>query len=129
MRSADPTGRMRGRSSLASRGPAVRLWCAAVSESAPSRAYARYVLGLLFVVNVANFVARQILSIVLEPIKRDLGVSDTAMGFLTGIAFALFYTVAGIPIARLADRGSRRSVIAAGLAVWSAMTAVSGLVR
>src|SRR5215470_9473272 len=94
--------------------------------SAPARtsqAYARYVLGLLFVVFVFNFVDRQILSILLEPIKTDLGVSDTAMGFLTGIAFALFYTVAGIPIARLADHGTRRTIIAVGLAVWSGMTA------
>jgi MFS family permease len=95
--------------------------------SSPS--YARYVLGLLFVVYVFNFIDRQILAILLEPIKADLGVSDTAMGFLTGIAFALFYTVAGIPIARLADRSSRRTVIAVGLALWSAMTAASGLAR
>ncbi len=94
-----------------------------------SPSYARYVLGLLFVVYVFNFIDRQILAILLEPIKADLGVSDTAMGFLTGIAFALFYTVAGIPIARLADRSSRRTVIAVGLAVWSAMTAASGLAR
>lgn len=95
----------------------------------PSSAYARYVLGLLFVVNVFNFIDRQILAILLEPIKKDLGVSDSAMGFLTGVAFALFYTAAGIPIARLADRGSRRTVITVGLAIWSAMTAASGLAR
>ena len=98
--------------------------------SAPVRpAAARYVLGLLFVVYVMNFIDRQILAILLDPIKQDLGVSDTAMGLLTGFAFALFYTVAGIPIARLADRGSRRTVIATGLALWSAMTAASGLAR
>lgn len=91
--------------------------------------YARYVLGLLFAVYVMNFVDRQILAILLDPIKQDLGVSDTAMGLLTGFAFAALYTVAGIPIARLADRGSRRTVIATGVAVWSAMTAVSGLAR
>jgi predicted MFS family arabinose efflux permease len=95
----------------------------------PSPAYVRYVLGLLFVVNVFNFIDRQILAILLEPIKEDLGVTDSAMGFLTGIAFALFYTAAGIPIARLADRGSRRTVIAIGLTIWSAMTAASGLAR
>lgn len=99
------------------------------AEAPPSRAYASYVLGLLFVVYVFNFVDRQILSILLEPIKRDLGVSDTAMGFLTGWAFAVFYTFAGIPIARFADRGVRRSVIAAGAALWSAMTALSGLAQ
>jgi MFS family permease len=95
----------------------------------PSPAYARYVLGVLFAVYVVNFIDRQILAILLEPIKADLGVSDTAMGFLTGIAFALFYTVAGIPIARLADRSTRRTVIAVGLAVWSGMTVLSGLAR
>ena len=95
----------------------------------PSPAYARYVLGLLFLVYVVNFVDRQILSILLDPVKQDLGVSDTAMGFLTGFAFATLYTLTGIPVARLADRGSRRSVIAVGLAVWSAMTAASGLAR
>ncbi len=91
--------------------------------------YARYVLGLLVVVYAVNFIDRQLLSILLQPIKEDLGVSDTAMGFLTGIAFALFYTVAGIPIARWADRGVRRSIIAIGLALWSGMTAVSGMAR
>ena len=100
-----------------------------VPARSPSRHYVRYVLGLLFVVNVFNFIDRQILAILLEPIKEDLGVSDSAMGFLTGVAFALFYTAAGIPIARRADRGSRRTVIAVGLAIWSAMTAASGLAR
>jgi len=88
-----------------------------------------YVLGVLFVVYVFNFVDRYILSVLLQPIKEDLGVSDTAMGLLTGFAFALFYTLAGLPIARWADRGTRRSIIALGLAVWSAMTALSGLVQ
>lgn len=94
-----------------------------------SPAYANYVLGLLFVVYVFNFIDRQILSILLEAIKKDLDASDTQMGILSGLAFALFYTFAGIPIARWADRGTRRSIIALGLGVWSAMTAVSGLAR
>ncbi len=91
--------------------------------------YANYVLGLLVLVYVFNFIDRQILSIMLEPIKQELQVSDTAMGFLSGFAFAVFYTFAGIPIARWADRGSRRTIIALGLGVWSAMTAASGLAR
>ena len=95
----------------------------------PSRGYANYVLGLLFVVYVSNFIDRQILTILLDPIKADLGVSDTAMGFLTGLAFALFYTFAGIPIARWADHGTRRTIIALGLLAWSAMTVASGLAR
>lgn len=84
------------------------------------------VLTLLFVV---NYVDRQLLAILIEPIKRELGASDTAMGFLSGLAFALFYTTAGVPIARLADRGSRRRVIVWGVVVWSAMTACCGLAR
>jgi predicted MFS family arabinose efflux permease len=92
-----------------------------------TRSAAHYALALLTLVYVFNFVDRQILSILLEPIRRDLGVSDTAMGFLTGPAFALFYTLAGIPIARWADRGVRRDIIAIGLALWSGMTALSGL--
>jgi predicted MFS family arabinose efflux permease len=92
-----------------------------------SSAYSYYVLAVLFVVYVFNFIDRQVLAILLESIKEDLGASDTAMGFLSGFAFALFYTCAGIPIARWADRGSRRSIIALGLGVWSTMTAASGL--
>ena len=94
-----------------------------------SERYAHYVLGVLFVVYVFNFIDRQILAILLQPIKQDLHASDTAMGFLTGFAFAIFYAVAGIPIARFADRRGRSIVIAAGLAVWSAMTAASGLAQ
>ena len=88
--------------------------------------YSNYVLFVLFIVYVFNFVDRQILSILIDPIKADLGASDTQMGFLTGFAFAVFYTVAGIPIARWADHGVRRNLIAIGLTVWSAMTALSG---
>ena len=80
-----------------------------------STRYANYVLGVLVVVYTFNFIDRQILAILLDPIKADLGASDTQMGFLSGLAFALFYTVAGIPIARWADRGVRRTIIAIGL--------------
>jgi MFS family permease len=93
-----------------------------------SPAYARYVLGVLLAVYVMNFVDRQILAIVLDDVKAELAVSDTVMGLLSGLAFSMFYTVAGLPIARLADRGSRRSVVAAGIALWSLMTAACGLV-
>ena len=91
--------------------------------------YAYYVLAVLFVVYVFNFIDRQILSILLQPIKEDLQVSDTAMGFLTGFAFAVFYAIAGLPLARVADRWVRRSLIALSLATWSLMTAASGLAR
>jgi predicted MFS family arabinose efflux permease len=85
-----------------------------------------YVLGVLVVVYTFNFIDRQILSILLEPIKLDLGLSDTQLGLLTGFAFALFYATLGIPIARFADRSNRRNLIAAALVVWSGMTALSG---
>lgn len=95
----------------------------------PTPAYSWYVLSVLVAVYVMNFVDRQILAIVLEDVKAELGVSDTVMGLLSGPAFAMFYTLAGIPIARWADRGSRRFIIALGLTVWSAMTAACGLAR
>ena len=91
--------------------------------------YANYVLGVLFTVYVINFIDRQVLAVFIGPIKDEFGVSDTEMGLLIGFAFALFYTFAGIPIARWADRGNRRSIIAIGLAVWSAMTVACGLTR
>jgi MFS family permease len=91
--------------------------------------YAYYVLAVLFVVYIFNFIDRQILAILLEPIKQDLKISDTALGFLTGFAFAVFYTFAGLPLARIADRWVRRSLIAISLVTWSVMTAVSGLAR
>ena len=101
----------------------------APSLRAPTRAYANYVLGVLVAVYVMNYVDRQLISILIEPIKAEFGASDAQMGILTGFAFAIFYTVAGIPVARLADVWLRRSVIAIGLAVWSGMTALTGLSR
>ena len=91
-----------------------------------SPAYLRYALGLLCVVYVVNFVDRQVLSILLQSIKEDLGLSDLQLGLLSGTAFGLFYATLGIPIARLADRFSRKGVIAVCLALWSAMTALCG---
>src|SRR5262245_28284229 len=94
-----------------------------------SLAYRWYALGLLFVVYVFNFIDRSILSILVQPIKEDLEISDTALGFLGGLAFALFYTALGVPIARLADRGVRRNILTVCLALWSAMTALGGLAQ
>ena len=101
----------------------------AESGGAFSPAYRAYALGLLVVVYIFNFIDRSILGILVEPIKADLEVSDTAMGFLGGIAFAIFYTTLGIPIARMADKGSRRNVLAVCLALWSAATALCGLAQ
>jgi len=87
----------------------------------------RYALFVLTALYVSNFVDRQILSILMEPIKNDLSLTDSQMGFLSGIAFALFYAVLGIPIARYADKGNRNTVIVYSVALWSVMTAVCGL--
>ncbi len=91
----------------------------------------RTTLWLLLVVYIFNFIDRQIVNILAEPIARDLKLSDTQIGLLTGLAFALFYTVLGLPIARYADRPatSRPRLIAVALAVWSGMTALCGLAQ
>ena len=94
-----------------------------------SDAYRRYALGLLLVVYVVNFIDRSIVNILLEPIKREFNPSDTALGFLSGVAFAIFYATLGVPIARWADRGVRRDIIALSLFVWSGMTALCGMAR
>jgi MFS family permease len=94
-----------------------------------SRAYTQYALALLVVVYVFNFIDRTILTILLEDIRTELDLSDTALGFLSGIAFALFYSTLGVPIARWADRGLRTTIIALACFIWSAMTAVTGLAR
>jgi MFS family permease len=82
---------------------------------------------VLTLANVSSFVDRQILSLLTEPIQRDLGLSFTQMGALIGVPFAIFFTLMGLPLARLADSRSRRGVIAAGIALWSVMTAACGL--
>ncbi len=94
-----------------------------------TRSYRRYVLFILTLVYVFNFVDRQILVILQEPIKAELGLSDTQLGLLTGFAFAIFYVVIGIPIARWADVGNRRNIVSLAIVVWSGMTAISGLAQ
>lgn len=89
--------------------------------------YAWYVVVVLMFTYTVAFVDRQILSLLVQPIRRDLGLSDTQIGLLAGFAFALFYSVLGVPIARLADRVNRRYLIAIGVALWSVMTAACGL--
>jgi len=93
----------------------------------PDERYARYVLGVLVLVYVLNFLDRQIPSILAERIKADLHLSDAQLGFLYGTAFAVFYSLFGIPLGRLADVWNRTRLIAIGLGAWSLMTAVSGL--
>ncbi|MCG8442323.1 MAG: MFS transporter, partial [Caulobacterales bacterium] len=89
--------------------------------------YSRYLIAILTIVYTFNFIDRQIIAILSPAIKADLGLSDTQLGFLKGFAFALFYATLGLPIARLADRRNRVTIIAAALALWSAMTALCGL--
>ena len=101
----------------------------ASANSAPTACLRRYVLGILLVVYTFNFIDRQILSILLESIKKDLLLSDQALGFLAGFAFAAFYATLGIPLALWADRGNRRNLITVSLALWSAMTAACGLAQ
>jgi predicted MFS family arabinose efflux permease len=94
-----------------------------------SRKKAYYALVILTIVYSFNFIDRQLLAILQEAIKADLLLSDSQLGLLTGFAFAAFYVTAGIPIARWADRGNRRDIVALSLFVWSFMTTISGLVN
>lgn len=91
--------------------------------------YSWYVLGVLVVVYILNFIDRQILSILAVDIKRDLGLTDGQLGFLGGAAFAVFYALFGVPLGRLADRWHRVRLLTIGLVLWSTMTALSGLAR
>lgn len=89
----------------------------------------RYTMVVLAIVYMFNFVDRQILAILLPAIRDEFQVGDTVLGFLSGTAFALFYVTLGIPIAQLADRWNRRNLIAAAVAIWSGMTALSGFAQ
>ena len=95
----------------------------------PSPAYAWYMTLLLMVLYMFSFLDRTIIVLMIEPIKRDLHLNDTHISLLYGFAFAVFYTLLGIPIARLADSRNRRTIIAIGVLTWSAMTAACGLAK
>ena len=92
----------------------VRAWCT---------------VGILLVAYVLSFVDCQILNLLVGPIRADLGINDTQMSLLMGLSFAIFYTIAGIPLGRIADSKSRRGLIAWGVAFWSLMTAACGLAQ
>ncbi|MEZ5504175.1 MAG: MFS transporter [Halioglobus sp.] len=102
---------------------------ASSADSTISHRAAGYGLFILTLVYAFNFIDRQILVILQEPIKLELGLSDAQLGLLSGFSFALVYITAGIPIAYWADRGHRRNIIAAALTIWSGMTALSGLAQ
>ena len=91
--------------------------------------YSWYVVGVLTLTNVVGFVDRQILSLLVPSIERDLRISDTQMSYLIGLSFSVFYTLVGLPVARWADRASRRNIMALGIALWSIMTTLSGVAQ
>jgi predicted MFS family arabinose efflux permease len=97
--------------------------------AAPKISGRAWVLAVLTLTYMFNHVDRQVLVILIEPIKQDLKIGDTQVGFLTGLAFALFYATLGIPVAMWADRGNRRNIISLALGIWSAMTALSGIAQ
>ena len=100
---------------------------AAQADAASSPSTRRYyVLGLLTIIYALNFLDRTIFNVLIEPIKKEFTLSDTAMGLLVGFGFVLFYSLLGIPIARIADRLNRRNIVALAVAFWSAMTLLCG---
>ena len=100
------------------------------ADAAPATLrYAWYVVFALTTIYMLSFMDRQILSLLVGPLKRDLGISDTRVGLLQGLAFGLFYTFMGLPLGRIADRRSRRNLIAAGLVLWSIFTSLCSVAR
>lgn len=97
-----------------------------VSADWPRPAYGWYAVGVLLLAYTLSFVDRMILSLLVAPIRAALDISDTEVSLLIGLAFALFYTLLGLPIAWIADRWNRRNLIVSGVALWSAMTAACG---
>lgn len=95
----------------------------------PSARYGWYMVVLLTVAYIFSFVDRYVLGLLIEPIKADLELTDTQIGLLLGPAFAIFYATMGLPLGWLADRQRRTWIVAAGIALWSAATAASGLAR
>ena len=89
--------------------------------------HTHYALAMLAIIYVFNYIDRLVISILIEPIKLEFGISDTQIGLLSGVAFAIFYTLFGLPFGRLADRIGRKPVIALACIAWSAMTMLCGV--
>ncbi|HEX9852153.1 MAG TPA: MFS transporter [Woeseiaceae bacterium] len=100
---------------------------AAKAEAYPPTAQAWYCVTILALAVMVNFLDRGILTLLVEPIKADLGLSDVQMSLVMGFAFTFFYAIFGLPVARLVDRHSRKHILATGIAIWSVMTALCGL--
>jgi MFS family permease len=101
----------------------------AAQSGEASLRYAWYVAIVLMVCNTLSFIDRQILGLLVTPIKLELGISDTRIGLLQGLAFGIFYTLLGMPMGRIVDRGNRRNLVAAGIFLWSLMTAICAAAR
>jgi len=99
----------------------------AAEEAYPSRFRAWWVVAAMFAASIVSVIDRGILTLVVDPVRRDLGISDVQISLLLGLAFGLFYAVAGIPLGLMADRFSRRRLLIVGIAVWSAATFLGGL--
>ena len=99
---------------------------AAILEAYQKPSYRYLVLGILTTVYVSNFVDRQVINVLAQPIIDDLNISDGQFGMLSGLAFAFIYTTLAVPIARWADISNRRNIVAASVAIWSVMTALCG---
>lgn len=98
-------------------------------EDWPSTGYSWYVVGILLIAFTVSFIDRHILNLMNQPIRADLGLTDTQFSLLVGAAFSLFYTIMGVPIARMADRKSRKMIIMVGISIWCTMTALCGIAR
>lgn len=98
-------------------------------DNYPNPGYAWYVVVILFLAFVVSYIDRQIISLLVDPIKADLDITDTQIGLLQGFAFTVFYTFAGIPLGRLADKKNRKIIISLGMLIWSIMTFACGLAR
>jgi MFS family permease len=98
-----------------------------MQSNSPNLRYSWYVVSVLMLAYISSFIDRQVLALLVEPIKRDFGVTDTQVGLLMGFSFAIFYTFLGLPIGWLADRKSRKVIIIVGITIWSIMTALCGL--
>ena len=101
----------------------------AAPRSAAGPGFAWFVVAILMLAYVVSFMDRQVLSVLVSPVRKDLGISDTQMSLLLGFSFAIFYAICGIPLGRLADTRNRRGIIVAGILLWSFMTALCGTAR
>ncbi len=114
---------------MASSASAASVALPAAPAAGFSSRYAWYVAGLLTLTQIVSYIDRFLPSLLIQPIKSDLGLSDFQVGLLLGPAFGIFYVFVGVPIGWLADRYSRRAILSVGISIWCAMTAAAGLVR